>query len=458
MISRYNTTVIKLLGSCADNPKFFDELNAAWFKISGDAYYAYLLTKQCIIDNRLLNDVSLTKTVQEHPELKERAMSEFGNKSINNKAVEDNLELAVCDVLRLDVNRVRVNYENLRGILRKDYINLKSTKSLQKAIHDIETGKDAEYVMSNLFNPASEIEFVETTSFKERMQSIIDEHYEEPIYTGIEQLDSKGGLEKGKILTLGGDSGNLKTRFSIWLCLMILQKNPDFKIVYFEKETQARDVYYILLSFILNQSVSTIKGSGKDFLQSYLGTLKDEHLVLVNRFIVVDYNDFDSIEEMAHIVGSVEPDAWVLDFVGMYAQGDSVDKATMKMNNVLNKIKELVHKSNTLGIVLSQLKKDSTANRRHKLPQRNDLEWSGKLYQYSEWVCLNFFPYYYHSDIITKNSEPSRYFYVIFTKWRNEPNDTLCFKAFPETAKFFEPDSTQKSYMASWLKEYREKN
>lgn len=457
MLDRYNTAAVRLLATCADKTSRFDELKSNWFKLTPHAYYPYLLVKECIAQHKALDYVTLTHIVQASQSIYEKAIAEFGNKEILKTKLEDELEKIICEVLKSQPDTMQMHYEVVRKTFIQDYISIRAIRSLEKAQHDINEGKDPGYVMSGLYNPSQEINLSEPTGFTDRVISMLDEHYEPPFLTGIEQVDSKGGLEKGKMLTLGGDSGNQKTRFSIWLCLCILIKNPDFKCIYFEKETKAADIIYILLSFITRQSVTTIKKAGADYLKQYVGILKDADLAILDRFHVVDYTQFTSIEDMAHYVSSFEPDIWVLDFVGMYAQGESTDKATMAASNTVSKLKDLVHKSNTLGIVLSQFRKDSTAKRICKIPERNDLEWSAKLYQYSEWVWLNFSPFYYHNEEL-EHSSVKNYFYVIYTKWRNEPNGKFCFNSYPETARYTEPDTVTREAMVRWYDAYKKGN
>lgn len=275
--------------------------------------------------------------------------------------------------------------------------------------------------------------------------------------TGIAQIDDEmGGLCKGNIMSISGDSGTMKTMISLWMVLKMLKANPNFKAIYFEKEMPVKEIGKRILAQLLKVPQKTLMYASVEKQDEIANALlnkaaEDEYImgILTDRLIVVPNNKFETAADMVDIIKYYQCDIWCLDFLTMLGEESNKDYYTF-LKEQMGVFKNTVIQTNSLGIILGQLKQSSVDGRANKIPLRQDIEWGSKLKQYSAYMYSAFFPsLYYDSDVV-----PESYYYLIAQKDRHSKPKDLYFEAIPELCDFVEP-VLDFSSMKDWLHAYR---
>jgi len=243
----------------------------------------------------------------------------------------------------------------------------------------------------------------------------------------------------------------MKTRWTLWLCLKILRNNPDFKCVFFEAEMTKREIINIILQWVFERPLSEIRGCPDEYLLVKIDNeLEDWRRDVLNRFIVFDSSDFKDVADMSYLIRKYKPDFWVLDFVTMLVSG--TDDTNAKVYDVCDTLKAISKTTQTLGIILSQIKKNSIETRRIKVPVLDDLEWSGRLKHISSTVFMVFNPSYYDESV------SHRYFFVKAAKHRHSNRFLLPLEAYPEHGTFTVAEGPVYSVMVGWWENYHRGN
>lgn len=275
--------------------------------------------------------------------------------------------------------------------------------------------------------------------------------------TGIAQIDNNmGGLCKGNLMSISGDSGTMKTMISLWIVLQILKANPTFKAVYFEKEMPIKEIGRRLISQLLHIPQKTLMFASVERQEEVANELlnkasEDKFImeILTNRLILVPNNRFETAADMVEIIKHYNADIWCLDFLTMLGEDTSKDMYTF-IKEQMGIFKQTVIQTDSLGIILGQLKQSAIEGRANKIPLRQDIEYSSKMKQYSAYIYTTFFPSLYY-DI---DSVPASYYYLVNQKDRHGKPSDLYFEAIPEMCSFAEPDYDIAD-MKEWLSAYR---
>lgn len=280
--------------------------------------------------------------------------------------------------------------------------------------------------------------------------------------TGIKIIDDEiGGFLLGNLTTIVGDTGGMKTMVSLWLCLKILLTNPDFTCLYFEKEMPVKDVARRLLAYATGIETDTLlKASisldieqtdiiGQTLLESYKTNPKLEDIL--NRLKIVPQTNFHNVADIYQYVSYYKPNIWCLDFLTQITDSSNTkdENYTLQVKNTVDRLKYIVSETNSFGIILSQIGKNTATQRVYKVPRLGDIEWSGTIQQYSTDIFACFYPKnYYREDV------DNTYFYLISLKGRNG-NVIVPLKANPKLCTFEDNlDSIVKSNMENWLTGY----
>ncbi len=268
--------------------------------------------------------------------------------------------------------------------------------------------------------------------------------------TGIDDIDEGGGLALGNMLVLSGDTGSMKTMITLWMSLSILN-NTEYRVGYFEKEMLPRDIVRRVISNISGKSLNEVMSMGVKEYERLHEETYEKHKGILDRFVIVPNDVFDNVLDMAKIIENEGINVFVLDFFTQLGQ-DRMDRDfttfTMAQSNML---KEMINTTNTLGIVITQLRKNSARSRFNKIPQLDDIEWSGSISQYASYVYSTFYPKLYYEKM------SDRYFYLINGKNRHNAVKDVCLYAYPSHCNFLEPESSEKIGMLNWLASYRQK-
>ncbi len=278
--------------------------------------------------------------------------------------------------------------------------------------------------------------------------------------TGIKVIDDEiGGFLSGNLTTIVGDTGGMKTMVSLWLCLKILLTNPDFTCLYFEKEMPVKDVARRLLAYATGIETDTLlKASisldieqtniiGQTLQESYKANPKLENTL--NRLKIVPQTNFHNVADIYQYVSYYKPNIWCLDFLTQITDSSNTkdENYTLQVKNAVDRLKYIVSETNSFGIILSQIGKNTATQRAYKVPRLGDIEWSGTIQQYSTDIFACFYPKNYYGEDVDNT-----YFYLISLKGRNG-NVVIPLKANPKLCTFEDNlDSIVKSNMENWLK------
>jgi len=324
--------------------------------------------------------------------------NEIVNKNISeviNKVPKVNLNLTKEDILKefqLDyIRRELINISNyIRSDLKDPEDTLEKIKiALDKISEDINAVKNERYdLMSHL------TEFLENNR-------------RDYIPFTISKIDEKlFGLLRGNIFTIGGDTGSMKTTFALWLSSRWALRG--YKVLFFEKEMPVDDIVRRLIN--INCGIKN-----QDLLLGLYNreTLEEKIRMIGDNLYVVPATDFNNVIDVYKIVERYKPDIFVIDFITQLDfGGETASDFNFNMMRSLNLIKLLTHRTNSLGVIISQLKKNSIETRNSKIPRLDDLEWSAALKQLSAYVLMVFYPSLYYSNV------DDSLFYLVFRKLR----------------------------------------
>lgn len=280
-------------------------------------------------------------------------------------------------------------------------------RSFEKKLIDVHDGMFAgtvEEVQTQLITY-----FHSTATTKEKLKSL-DEDFELTNKDILEFGDARPGLNKlyalrDTVITIGGDSSHHKTNQLLDILIKALlhnyPTNPNFKVMFFSGEMswkRIRDRIFAKMLQIdladVSKRTRTPESMKAEFAEKY-------PMLLSDNFILVPPTKFRSVSDLSSLVVRHKPDIWGLDFLQYFAQQSAGNNAEQQNKNVMEAIatiKILAEVTNSLAVVLSQLRKKSEQRLTH-FPRIDDLEWSGLTKQISDVVGLCFWPYKIRPDI-----------------------------------------------------------
>lgn len=273
--------------------------------------------------------------------------------------------------------------------------------------------------------------------------------------TGVAAIDDyTGGWYLGNLCSIAGDTGSMKTRSSLWLVIQILKTNPTFKAVYFEKEMPIKDISRLLVAHfcgIKNDHIMKAKGEDKEAMQKAIRLVTEQPEVkdILDRLIVIPPTSFSTAGDMWKLVEMYKANVWVLDYMSLL-DGDAKsmgEKAHVVMDNV-KQLKNMVHATNSFGILLNQLNKGTVEQRFNKIPMLDDIEWSGDIKKLSAYVLATFNPSLYYS-----HANPNDY-YLVSLKNRDKKNYAVALQQKAEYCNFEVYQDDEKARAVQWLQTY----
>ena len=332
-------------------------------------------------------------------------------------------------------------------IKRKDQINVINT--LYKSINLIENGNELEGIIN-----AKSISYTGALSIPDTIELLDNSIDNTNIFlTGIKSIDKNTmGFAKGNLLTLAGDTGSMKTMITLWMCLKILEANENFTCIYFEKEMPIKDIARRIASYITQIDTLTLmdneyKAENKLLIRDKIE--KDPKIKnLLDRLILVPNTNFSNAEHIYAYISKYKADIWCLDFLtqlGADTVSTDFNRHTMIQAALL---KNIIADTDSFGIVITQIKKNSSRQRSNKIPQIDDIEWSGSISQYSAYIFSTFYPYYYYPNVIKE------YYFLQGLKNRHSSIFVVPLIAYPQFSSFNEPDEITKNDMRNWYSNY----
>lgn len=375
-----------------------------------------------------------------------------GNKVVvaHNQYFEE-LDRRLNDVLRDIAQKEVLVFEAMANELRDLIVRINDSArfelSLSKAKKIVKDGGSIEEATLQLYYP--EAGTAKNASFLQQAEKILSKHSSPPLWTGLDVIDSHGGLERENILVLGGDTGGQKTRSTLWLSLQMLIQNPNVRCAFFEREMTSKDVFYMVCSYLLALPYLKIREWPKDFLLAKLEEQGSDALNIVDRLDIFDSQDFRTAEDVFYLVNRHKPAFWVIDFLTMMVSGESSsDGVNQSVFNLVDKFKMIAQKTDSLGILVSQLKKGTVENRANKVPTMDDFEWSGRIKHIAAYAFSVFWPSYYDGNV------NRRYFYIKDAKNRYGERYWIYLHAYPEIGTFRVPNEMERYEMEAWIKDY----
>ena len=288
----------------------------------------------------------------------------------------------------------------------------------------------------------------------------------ESVYTtnsfesGIQIIDKEfGGLVKGNIMNIAGDTGSMKTRMSVWMVMQILKKNPDFTCLYFEKEMPVNDITRSLVCNALKiQSSEILKAKESDkvsIIKRIVNHMlkEPEYESLLNRIKFVKNTHFNNAIEIMEFIDYHRPDVWVLDFLTMLGNTGKKDVADYYMFIVdqMKKLKDHVVANSNFAIILNQFKLNALSSKVNKIGDIGDIEYGSKINQFASYIYMTFYPRLYYAN---KYIGEQRRFYLVNKKGRDNKLLDIPFYAFPEHCEFNESILTAEADL-KWLLDYK---
>jgi len=248
------------------------------------------------------------------------------------------------------------------------------------------------------------------------------------IATGMPNFH-KIGLDSwllGNIMTLAADSGSFKTTMATEIVKNALKANPDLHAVYFSKEQQRIEILQKFLAKETSASYSEIlaRYNGQD--QAFMDKIDNEirsnpETEYMNRLYVVQSTEFSTVEQMLDILRTHasrhKKIIWVLDYLLQMNFGADSDNLVQRIGQALIQIKEVTHRTNSFGIIISQLVKSWNEDWKTKrgtlmMPRRQHLIWSSELINVSAYIMTMLNPE------VVDSSAPKYFLYTHFDKMR----------------------------------------
>ena len=288
------------------------------------------------------------------------------------------------------------------------------------------------------------------------LEEVLNEQPSDIISTGYDAIDKYiGGYTRGMIVTIGGDSGQLKTTLALDEAFRMAEKNPTLKIGIFSKEMS--DVT------LVKKQISRICGIPTNliFSQNYDKEYVKRKMMEVepwrnNRIRIINPNTFTGVADIARIQMTHRFDIWFLDFIQLLeftkAVGNSSDYNIQVGQNMRN-LQSLSLATKSVGIILSQVKK-GIEYRKTKKPTVSDLEWSGLIKQLSSYILFSYYPGKYYGF----NKLPIDHYYLLGEKTRFSETFTYPMRVNPELGVFTELQDTEKKKMMDKLSQVLEES
>ena len=438
----YNFAFIELfICACLSKyPKLIDELDLDILQDESCLNYAKMIAKLPDKENELTYPIVVARL--------DGRYAEFGFTEMN---VEHIMQSKATSIESLNFKQTRDQLRSSIGVLKQRTGQIRLVQQLDVAKALILRGQEKEGIVI-----AKSLKFSKTAGLEATLSHMLDCVGETNVFkTGIRNIDANGGMTKGNIISLIGDTGSMKTMISMWMCLKMLQENPTFTCLYFEKEMPVKDIARRLIAYATGIDIPKLMGLNKEeALQLVSGHfIKDENKVMLNalsRFKIISNNMFRNVLDMWEYVDEYKPDIWCLDFMTQLEGmgGDSTDFNLSVMRQA-NKLKEMCTETDSLGIIINQVAKNTVDRRKCKIPLKTDAEWSGTVQQISAYIFATFHPGYYNLPI------PSNYYFLVGHKNRHNSKFDIPLEAIPSQCTFTEPDAIIESQMETWLHNYK---
>jgi len=339
------------------------------------------------------------------------------------------------DLTQVTLKTAMLNYEQLSNeVLNEKFIKYskQANYTLQKknalaVIEEAKTLIEKHYINDGIAK-LKNLSFTENKQFKSTKDLMKETVQVADVFqTGIPQIDNKiKGFGLANVLTLVGDSGQMKTMFSLWLISQILVHNPNFKGMFFEKEMATTEIVRRMISMLLKLEMSEILGMHANMtnteekeaiaeldhqVEQAINSTDNKYADAFKRLTVIPQEAFENAKDMWSIIESHNVDIWALDYLTMLS---TTERDYNKfMEDQIRTFKSIVLDTNSFGIILGQIKQGSLTDSYVKIPDIDQIEYGKKLRQLSSWVYATYYPYFYG------HTEDEKMFFAVCRKNRN---------------------------------------
>lgn len=423
-------------------PKLVDEIDLDI--IHDESYYNYA---------KMVSKLSNKDTVLTYPTVIAKLDQHYAEFGFTEVDVERIMNVNSASLSSISYNDAKTQLRSTMQILKQRSHQIMLINQLEQATEMVRRGNEKEAIVM-----ARSLKFSRAVDLASTISHMIDCVGETNVFkTGIKAFDDNGGLTKGNIMSIIGDTGSMKTMFTVWMCLRILKENPTFTCLYFEKEMPVKDIARRLIAYSTHMEIPALMNLGKqeatDIVASHFSDQSNQDtLEVLSRFRIVPNNAFKNVIDMWEYVDQYKPDIWCLDFMtqleGMSSDSKDFNLSVMRQ---ANKLKEMCTESDSFGIVVNQTRKDAIEQRKMKVPLKTDAEWSGTVQQVSAYIYATFNPAYYGVPV-----ESNSYF-VVGRKNRHNQIFHVPLIAYPSQCRFEEPDEMTAVTKLLWLDKYMSK-
>lgn len=229
----------------------------------------------------------------------------------------------------------------------------------------------------------------------------------------------------GNLMLLAGDTGTFKTTTAVNICMAALRADPELHVYYFMKEQPFHEVWYKIITqcvpFSYRAVQSKMNADHADWRVAMRATISDADLAVMQRFHVVDQNEFSRpIDIAGQLKGYSKRHAkimWVLDYATRLDYGGRPEHFNAYYAAGLETLKNATLSTQSFGIIITQLKDGWNIENRSGKPQkvfpnRSHIIWSSESKNLAAYILMLFHPATYWDY-------PKRFLYASFAKVRH---------------------------------------
>jgi len=328
---------------------------------------------------------------------------------------------------RLLENETTDDINGYVAALARSWMNWRIQDSVEWATEQIAQGHNRLHIAEELQSRLSAVHDAKKLKTLDEVFRIMERLEGVSIPTGIRELKSIGidNWQMGNLMILGGDTGTFKTTTAVCLNMAALKADPDLHVVYFMKEQPYHEVWYKAFTYWSPYSYTRVQNQmhagNQEMINDVRASLTDEAISVLERFHVVDQNDFsrpsDVANQLRHYSSKYPRIMWVLDYITRLDFGGKPEHFNSYYTAGLEMLKNVALQTKSFGVIISQFKDgwniDYRAQKPMKIfPNRSHIIWSSENKNLAAYILLLYHPASYFDY-------PKRFLYGIMGKVRH---------------------------------------
>lgn len=311
--------------------------------------------------------------------------------------------------------------------LAKSWMNYRIKESIDRAADQIHQGHNRLVVAEELLARLADVHDAKELKTLDDVFTVMESLDGTTIATGVRELKEVGidSWFMGNLMILAGDTGTFKTTTAVNLNMAALIANPDLHVIYFMKEQPFHEVWYKAFTYWSPYSYTRVQAQmnarNPEMIQDVRSSLTDEAINVLNRFHVVDQNDFsrpgDIANQLRHYATKYPKIMWVVDYITRLDFGGRPEHFNSYYAEGLNVLKNAALQTNSFGVIISQFKDGwnidfKTSKPVKMFPNRSHIIWSSENKNLSAYIMLLYHPATYFDY-------PKNYLYAVMGKVRH---------------------------------------